>query len=72
MPSFYNGAVDFTLNNHYLKYDFAFPFEKINFSLILEENLIYFESIILEFIILILLPIQLPTLITPKIIWRST
>lgn len=32
MPSFYNGAVDFTLNNHYLKYDFAFPFEKINFS----------------------------------------
>lgn len=32
-PSFFNGDIDFNLTNHYLKYDFAFPFNKINFSL---------------------------------------
>lgn len=32
VPGFYNGAIDFNLTNYYLKYDFAFPFEKINFS----------------------------------------
>jgi len=32
VPAFYNGAIDFNLTNYYLKYDFTFPFEKINFS----------------------------------------
>ena len=32
-PSFFNGDIDFKLTNHYLKYDFAIPFNKINFSL---------------------------------------
>jgi len=31
--SFYNGDVDFKLTNYYLKYDFAFPFKKMDFSL---------------------------------------
>ncbi len=31
--NFYNGDVDFKLANHYLKYDFAIPFKKIDFSL---------------------------------------
>ena len=31
--TFYNGDVDFKLANYYLKYDFAIPFNKINFSL---------------------------------------
>lgn len=31
--TFYNGAADFNLVNYYLKYDFAIPFNKINFSL---------------------------------------
>jgi hypothetical protein len=32
-PTYYNGDVNFKLANHYLKYDFAIPFNKINFSL---------------------------------------
>lgn len=32
-PSFFNGDIDFNLFNYYLKYDFAIPFNKINFSL---------------------------------------
>jgi len=32
IPAFFDGAIDFNLKNYYLKYDFAFPFEKINFS----------------------------------------
>lgn len=32
-PTYYNGDVDFNLANYYLKYDFAIPFKKINFSL---------------------------------------
>ncbi|MDN3676144.1 outer membrane beta-barrel family protein [Flavobacterium paronense] len=32
-PSYFNGDVDFKLTNYYLKYDFAIPFNKINFSL---------------------------------------
>ncbi|WP_162127138.1 TonB-dependent receptor domain-containing protein [Flavobacterium phycosphaerae] len=31
--TFYNGKTDFKLANHYLKYDFAIPFNKIDFSL---------------------------------------
>ncbi len=31
--TYYNGDVNFKLVNHYLKYDFAIPFNKINFSL---------------------------------------
>ncbi|WP_264519718.1 TonB-dependent receptor domain-containing protein [Flavobacterium sp. N1994] len=31
-PTYYNGDVNFKLANHYLKYDFAIPFNKINFS----------------------------------------
>ncbi len=31
--TFYNGKVDFKLANYYLKYDFAIPFNKIDFSL---------------------------------------
>ncbi|MES2410907.1 MAG: TonB-dependent receptor [Bacteroidota bacterium] len=31
--TFYNGAADFNLVNYYVKYDFAIPFKKINFSL---------------------------------------
>lgn len=31
--SFNNANLDFKLNNHYLKYDFAFPFEKSKFSI---------------------------------------
>jgi len=31
--TYYNGDVAFKLANHYLKYDFAIPFNKINFSL---------------------------------------
>ncbi len=30
--TYYNGDVNFKLANHYLKYDFAFPFNKSNFS----------------------------------------
>jgi hypothetical protein len=33
VASFYNGDIDFNLKNYYLKYDFAFPFKKIDFSL---------------------------------------
>lgn len=32
-PSYFNGDVNFKLTNYYLKYDFAIPFNKINFSL---------------------------------------
>jgi hypothetical protein len=32
-PTYYNGDVNFKLANHYLKYDFSFPFNKVNFSL---------------------------------------
>jgi hypothetical protein len=32
-PTYYNGDVNFKLTNYYLKYDFAIPFKKINFSL---------------------------------------
>ncbi len=32
-PSYYNGDINFKLANQYLKYDFAFPFNKIDFSL---------------------------------------
>ncbi len=32
-PSFFDGDLDFKLNNYYLKYDFAIPFDKINFSI---------------------------------------
>ena len=32
-PTYYNGDVNFKLANDYLKYDFAIPFNKINFSL---------------------------------------
>ncbi|MBS7787372.1 TonB-dependent receptor [Flavobacterium sp. CYK-55] len=31
--TFYGGDVDFKLANHYLKYDFAIPFKKMDFSL---------------------------------------
>jgi iron complex outermembrane receptor protein len=31
--TYYNGDVNFKLANHYLKYDFSFPFNKVNFSL---------------------------------------
>ena len=31
--TYYNGDADFKLANYYLKYDFAIPFSKINFSL---------------------------------------
>ena len=31
--TFYNGDVNFNLANYYLKYDFAIPFKKINFSI---------------------------------------
>ncbi|WP_298221648.1 outer membrane beta-barrel family protein [Flavobacterium sp.] len=31
--NFYNGDVDFKLANHYVKYDFAIPYKKIDFSL---------------------------------------
>ncbi|MEO5776750.1 MAG: outer membrane beta-barrel family protein [Flavobacterium sp.] len=31
--TFYNGSADFNLVNYYLKYDFAIPFNKVNFSL---------------------------------------
>ncbi|WP_293891585.1 TonB-dependent receptor [Flavobacterium sp.] len=31
--TYYNGDVNFKLTNYYLKYDFAIPFNKINFSL---------------------------------------
>ncbi|MFM2214207.1 MAG: hypothetical protein RL427_1470 [Bacteroidota bacterium] len=31
--SYYNGDVNFKLANHYLKYDFSFPFNKVDFSL---------------------------------------
>ncbi len=31
--TYYNGDIDFKLTNYYLKYDFAIPFNKINFSL---------------------------------------
>ena len=33
VPSYNNFANDFGLLNHYLKYDFSFPFEKLNFSI---------------------------------------
>ncbi len=33
MSSFNNGNNKFKLNNHYLKYDFAIPFEKMKFSI---------------------------------------
>ena len=32
-PSSNNGNIDFNLKNYYLKYDFAFPFEKSKFSI---------------------------------------
>lgn len=32
-PTFFGGDVQFKLANHYLKYDFAIPFKKIDFSL---------------------------------------
>ncbi|WP_284651596.1 TonB-dependent receptor domain-containing protein [Flavobacterium terrisoli] len=31
-PAFYSGDVDFNMANYYLKYDFAIPFNKANFS----------------------------------------
>ncbi|NHM08297.1 TonB-dependent receptor [Flavobacterium sp. CYK-4] len=31
--SYFNGDVDFKLTNHYIKYDFAIPYKKINFSI---------------------------------------
>lgn len=31
--TFYNGKIDFNLTNHYLKYDFAIPFKKLDLSL---------------------------------------
>ncbi len=30
--NFFNGDIDFKLTNHYVKYDFAIPFKKIDFS----------------------------------------
>ena len=33
LPTVFNGDLDFDLKNYYLKYDFAIPFDKINFSL---------------------------------------
>ncbi len=33
VATFFDGDIDFKLNNYYLKYDFAIPFDKINFSL---------------------------------------
>jgi hypothetical protein len=32
-PAFYNGKIDFNLANYYLKYDFAIPFKKLDFSI---------------------------------------
>ena len=32
-PAFYNGKIDFNLVNYYVKYDFAIPFKKLDFSL---------------------------------------
>jgi hypothetical protein len=32
-PTFFNGDIDFNLANYYLKYDFAIPFNKIDFSI---------------------------------------
>jgi hypothetical protein len=31
--TFYNGKIDFNLTNHYLKYDFAIPFKKLDLSI---------------------------------------
>ena len=31
--TFYNGKIDFNLTNHYLKYDFAIPFKKLELSI---------------------------------------
>lgn len=31
--AFYNGKIDFNLANYYLKYDFAIPFKKLDFSI---------------------------------------
>ncbi len=33
VPTFNQSDIDFSLKNYYLKYDFSFPFEKMNFSI---------------------------------------
>lgn len=32
-PNYFNGDIDFSLKNYYLKYDFSIPFNKIDFTL---------------------------------------